>query len=116
MSSPPHHIYSSFDKRWMQVVSKDDIIQILVDVLEICENKKQNEWRRGRALQLNLDSVRLRLEGTDTIEDVSCNIVKILEKKSTFYYQRNNFTVRQNQIVPIEVNDLVTLQYEVTGS
>ena len=40
MSSPPHHVYSSFDKRWMQVVSKDDIIQILVDEPEICENKK----------------------------------------------------------------------------
>lgn len=64
-------------------------------------------------MQLNLDSVRLRLEGTDTIEDVSCNIVKILEKKSTLYDSIFDRTVRQNQIVPIEVNDLVTLQYEV---
>ena len=64
-------------------------------------------------MQLNLDSVRLRLEGTDTIEDVSCNIVKILEKKSTLYDLIFDRTVRQNQIVPIEVNDLVTLQYEV---
>ncbi|KAK8799901.1 hypothetical protein WA538_002800, partial [Blastocystis sp. DL] len=91
MSVPSTYKYTSFDKRWMQVVSKDDALQILVD----------NEWKRGHAIQLNLDTVRLRLDGTDIYKDVNCSFVKILEKK-----------IRQNQLVPIEVNDLVTLQYE----
>lgn len=32
MSVPSTYKYTSFDKRWMQVVSKDDALQILVDV------------------------------------------------------------------------------------
>ena len=72
-------------------MSKEDIIQVLVD----------NEWRRGVVVQLRLDSVRIKIEGTDKVIDVNSNVVKILEKK-----------VKQNQIVPIEVNDLVTLIYD----
>ena len=32
MSNSGHHYYSNFDKRWIQVVSKDDVLQVLVDV------------------------------------------------------------------------------------
>ena len=35
-------------------------------------------------MQLRLDSVRIRLEGTDKVVDVNCNVVKILEKKGSF--------------------------------
>lgn len=66
MSNPPYHVYSSFDKRWMQVVSKDDTIQILVDVFELVRLMNRMSGGEVSALQLNLDSVRLRLEGTDT--------------------------------------------------
>ena len=32
MSNSGHHYYSNVDKRWIQVVSKDDVLQVLVDV------------------------------------------------------------------------------------
>lgn len=50
MNSQPRHVYTSFDKRWRQVMSKEDIIQVLVDVgsFRSCVTIERMEARRCR--------------------------------------------------------------------
>ena len=81
-------MYSSFDSRWKKVVSKDDIVSV----------DTNNGWKKGVAIVLNLEYVRIKLDETNSFIDVNCKSVKILKKK-----------ISDTQNIPIEVNDLVTL-------
>lgn len=76
------HIYKSFNARWKQIVSKDDIVQVVVDVGNGVYYLIQNEWKKGTAIQLNSNIVQIRLNDTGKIVNVGCSNIRILEKKS----------------------------------
>lgn len=78
-------MYSSFDSRWKKVVSKDDIVSVDTNVQVHTLFHSKNGWKKGVAIMLNLEYVRIKLDETNSFIDVNCKSVKILKKKSNLY-------------------------------
>ena len=106
-------IYTSFDSRWKQVVSKDDIVQAFLDV-GIDVEFDRIEWMEKR----NSNATKWRYCPNSIKWNRFCSWCKLYQysnsrKEKYIHGVFNKNLVKQDQPVPIEVNDFVTFINDV---